>query len=69
MSLPEKGWFGYGRPGLPMPGLLHLSACMRALALSHDDAGHALREIAFDNWRESTVYPAAVNRWIAEAGR
>jgi hypothetical protein len=69
VSLPEKGWSGYGRSGVPSPDLRQ-AARIRALSISHDnDLGHALREIAFENLRESTVYPAAVNRLIEEAGR
>jgi len=64
MSLPEKGWMGYGRPGYLPPA----AAELRRQAIANDDAGHALREWAFDKWRAETVFAAAVNRWIAEIG-
>ena len=61
MSLPESGWKGYGRPGF-------VPAALRQTAIANDNAGHALREWAFDKWRAETIFPAAVNRWIAEIG-
>jgi hypothetical protein len=69
MSLPESGWRGYGRPGLPSPDLRQAAAHMRALALSYDAQAAALLEAGFVQWSRETVYPAAVNRLIREAGR
>ena len=50
-----------GRPGF-------VPAALRQTAIANDNAGHALREWAFDKWRAETIFPAAVNRWIAEIG-
>jgi hypothetical protein len=46
--------------------LRQAAAMLRAMALQHDAEGHHARELAFEIWRHSTVYPAAVNRWIRE---
>ena len=64
MTLPERGWKGYGRPGYMPPAAKQL----RAQAIANDDAGHDLREHAFACWRSKTVFPQAVNRWISEIG-
>lgn len=64
MSLPESGWKGYGRPGFLPPA----AAAVRRQLIARDAAGHALREWAFDKWRAETIFPAAVNRWIAAIG-
>ena len=45
-----------------------LSAMMRQIALSFDDAGHPLREMAFHNWQRDTVFPTSVDRWVREIG-
>ena len=42
---------------------------MRALALSYDAQGASLLEAGFEQWSRETVFPAAVNRLIREAGR
>lgn len=65
MNLPESGWRGYGRPGFVSEAARNL----RRAAIASDDAGHDLREIAFRRWCAETVFPEAVNRWIAEIGR
>ncbi|TWI04837.1 hypothetical protein IP90_00975 [Luteimonas cucumeris] len=34
-------------------------------AIRMDNAGWFCRELAFNRWRTDTVFPAAVNRWVA----
>lgn len=41
---------------------------LRRMAIEADNQGHDLREWAFDTWRQGTVLPEAVNRWIREIG-
>jgi hypothetical protein len=43
-------------------------ASMRAYLIRRDAQGHPLREFAFNAWRQETVWPQAVNRWLAEIG-
>lgn len=65
MSLPEKGWQGYGRPGYRC----HAERVARDLQVSADDAGHAQRELQFEAWRALNLgLCAAVNWRIAEMG-
>ena len=44
--LPEKGWKGYGAPGRFNAAADQL----RRAAVLSDNAGHALREVAFSKW-------------------
>lgn len=50
------------------PNLPDAARNLRRAAIASDDAGHELREIAFCRWCDETVFPEAVNRWIAEVG-
>lgn len=50
------------------PDLREAARKLRIAAIEHDNAGHALREAAFEKWCADTVFPAAVNRWIREIG-
>ena len=64
MNLPESGWKGHGRPG----AMCDAARQLRQAAIASDNAGHTLREIAFSRWQQESVFPEAVNRWIAEVG-
>lgn len=50
------------------PALKHVLAAIRRQHAQRDDAGHFLREVAFDLWCQNTVFPQAVNRLIAQIG-
>lgn len=49
------------------PNLDQAAKAMRNLALSCDAEAEALLERGFEQWRDETVFPQAVNRWITEA--
>ena len=61
-NLPASGWRGHGRPGF----LCEAARNLRHAAIASDNTGHTLREIAFRQWCDETVFPEAVNRRIAE---
>jgi uncharacterized protein with HEPN domain len=44
------------------------AAQLREVTLQCDDALHYARERRFEQWRQDTVYPQAVNRWVAAIG-
>jgi hypothetical protein len=44
------------------------AAQLREVTLQCDDALHCARERRFEHWRQDTVYPQAVNRWVAAIG-
>lgn len=47
---------------------MNIAQQLRQAAIEADDAGHELRELAFHLWAAETVFPQAVNRWIAAVG-
>ena len=50
MSLPESGWKGHGRPGYRCDAMNAAADQLRRAAILSDNAGHALREVAFSKW-------------------
>lgn len=68
MTLPEHGWKGYGSPQHPWMRVTRAADSLRRAAIANDDALHANREAAFARWCAETVFPASVNRWIADIG-
>lgn len=47
---------------------LKAAEALREAAIESDEVGHDLREAAFEAWREGTVMPESVSRWIREIG-
>lgn len=48
-----------------MSPLTAIAKQLREAALQADDAGHDLCELAFRRWSQETVFPSAVDRWLA----
>ena len=66
MTLPEKGWTGYGRPGYRCAA----EQAAREIQKAADDAEHVRRELGFEQWRALNLgLCAAVNWRLAELGR
>jgi hypothetical protein len=71
-DLPQYGRRSYGAPlgSWQRFGSLRVTTARRVRseaemrAIHRDNAGHFAREFAFMCWLDSTVYAAAVNRWI-----
>lgn len=51
------------------PDLTEAAAVVRRILIESDHNGHAAREFAFQAWRPTTLFPQAVNRWVAEIGQ
>lgn len=73
MSLPDRGWKGYGAPGHKYArtyGSLDLAAArLRRAAIEADDRGHSLREAAFSRWLSWGPNEASVDYLMRRAMR
>lgn len=51
------------------PKPLTTPEAMRLYAIARDNHGHFMRELAFCNWRNETVFCQAVIRWLEAIGQ